>query len=176
MDLTNDDILAILKIIDESGYDEVRIETGDFKMHVSKQGSAGVMQFVERPESRTPAQAKPQPTPPGAAGTSRALSASPAQREEEEIPAGLSAIRAPMLGTFYRAPSPGAKPFVEVGDKVAPHDTVCLVEVMKLFNSIKAGASGVVVKFLVENGAMVEHGQPLLLIEYELTSSVEVPD
>jgi len=176
MDLTNDDVLEILRIIDESGYDEVRIESGDFKLHVCKHGSAVATRFEERTESRTPERTQPRPEPTRAAVKSDALSASASQREEEEIPAGLIAIRAPMLGTFYRAPSPGAKPFVEVGDKVAPHDTVCLVEVMKLFNSIKAGASGVVVKFLVENGAMVEHGQPLLLIEHELTSSVEVPD
>ena len=98
-------------------------------------------------------------------------SAAAAVRSEDEIPEGLIALRAPMLGTFYRAPSPGAKPFVEVGDKVSPDDTVCLVEVMKLFNSIKAGVAGTVVKLLVENGAMVEHGQPLILIEHELINA-----
>lgn len=70
-----------------------------------------------------------------------------------------------MLGTFYRAPAPGERPFVEVGDKVGPGDTVCLVEVMKLFNSVKAGVAGTVVKITVENGSMVEHGQTLILIE-----------
>jgi acetyl-CoA carboxylase biotin carboxyl carrier protein len=78
-----------------------------------------------------------------------------------------------MLGTFYRASAPGEKPFVEIGDKVRPNDTVCLVEVMKLFNSIKAGVAGTVVKMLVENGAMVEHGQILLLIQED---SLEAAD
>jgi acetyl-CoA carboxylase biotin carboxyl carrier protein len=86
----------------------------------------------------------------------------------ESVPDGLVAVRAPMLGTFYRAPSPGEKPFVEVGDNVGSNDTVCLVEVMKLFNSIKAGVDGTVVKIQVENGTMVEHGQILLLIEHGL--------
>ena len=70
-----------------------------------------------------------------------------------------------MLGTFYRAPAPGERPFVEVGDKVGPGDTVCLMEVMKLFNSVKAGVAGTVVKIAAENGSMVEHGQTLILIE-----------
>lgn len=70
-----------------------------------------------------------------------------------------------MLGTFYRAPAPGEPPFVEVGDKVGADDTVCLMEVMKLFNSVKAGVAGTVVKIAAENGSMVEHGQTLILIE-----------
>ena len=77
------------------------------------------------------------------------------------------AVTAPMLGTFYRMPSPGEKPFVEQGDKVSPDDTVCLVEVMKLFNSVKAGMAGTVEQILVENGTLVEYGQPLILIRKE---------
>ena len=77
------------------------------------------------------------------------------------------AVAAPMLGTFYRTPSPGEKPFVEQGDKVSPDDTVCLVEVMKLFNSVKAGMAGTVEQILVENGTLVEYGQPLILIRKE---------
>jgi acetyl-CoA carboxylase biotin carboxyl carrier protein len=72
-----------------------------------------------------------------------------------------------MLGTCYRAPSPGAKPFVEVGDKVRPDDTVCMVEVMKLFNSLKAGVAGTVEQVLFENATLVEYGQPLILIRKE---------
>lgn len=77
------------------------------------------------------------------------------------------AVTAPMLGTFYRTPSPGERAFVEQGDKVSPDDTVCLVEVMKLFNSVKAGMAGTVEKILVENGTLVEYGQPLILIRKE---------
>jgi acetyl-CoA carboxylase biotin carboxyl carrier protein len=70
-----------------------------------------------------------------------------------------------MLGTFYCAPSPGERPFVEVGSEVSLADTVCLVEVMKLFNSVKAGVAGTVVEVLVENGAMVEYDQVLMVIK-----------
>ncbi len=84
---------------------------------------------------------------------------------QPQLTEGIVAVRAPMLGTFYRTPAPGERPFVEVGDKVGADDTVCLVEVMKLFQSIKAGVAGTVVKIAVENGSMVEHGQTLVLIE-----------
>lgn len=173
MNLTNDDVLKILKIIDESGYDEVRIETPDFKMHVSKHGDAMATQSVERGEPKIAASTIPQsePTKASAKTAAQFAASSAAAPSGEEIPEGLIALRAPMLGTFYRAPSPGAEPFVEVGDKVSPDDTVCLVEVMKLFNSIKAGVAGTVVKFMVENGAMVEHGQLLILIEHELINT-----
>jgi acetyl-CoA carboxylase biotin carboxyl carrier protein len=80
------------------------------------------------------------------------------------VPEGLVAVRAPMLGTFYRAPAPGEKAFVEVGQKVKADDTVCLIEVMKLFNSIKAGVDGQVVQILADNGALVEYNQVLVVI------------
>ena len=169
MDLTHDDVQKILKIIDESNFGDVRLELGDFKIHVQKHGA------VEHGLADTPSETLETPRavapeavrPPGAAAAPVAP-ALPKAAGEETIREGLVAVRAPMLGTFYRAPSPGEKPFVEVGDKVGPNDTVCLVEVMKLFNSIKAGVAGTVVKILVENRAMVEHGQPIILIEPDL--------
>ena len=169
MDLTDDDVLKILKIIDESDYDDVRLEIGDFKLHVQKHGNAE----HASPAAPSDHREKAHTTAPDSSHATSAVappvtSAVPKAAGEEPIPDGLVAVRAPMLGTFYRAPSPGEKPFVEVGDKISPNDTVCLVEVMKLFNSIKAGVAGTVVKILVENGAMVEHGQPLILIEHDL--------
>ena len=77
------------------------------------------------------------------------------------------AIRAPMLGTFYRAHAPGEKPFVEIGQRVKPNDTVCIIEVMKLFNSIRAGVDGKIAGILAENAALVEYSQILMLIELE---------
>ena len=77
----------------------------------------------------------------------------------------VSGWRAPTMGTFYRAGSPGAKPYVETGDRVGPDDTVCVFEVMKLFSSLKAGAAGVVAAILVANEALVEQDQPLILIK-----------
>ena len=80
------------------------------------------------------------------------------------VPEGVVAIRAPMMGTFYRAPAPGEKQFVEEGQRVRADDTVCLIEVMKLFNSIRAGVDGEVVKIIAENGGLVEFDQPLIFI------------
>jgi acetyl-CoA carboxylase biotin carboxyl carrier protein len=85
--------------------------------------------------------------------------------EKEEKKENLIEIKAPMVGTFYRAPSPGAKPFVEVGDTVNPGDVVCIIEAMKLMNEIKSEVSGKIKEILVENGQPVEFGQTLFLIE-----------
>jgi len=85
--------------------------------------------------------------------------------EKAAIPEGMVAIRAPMIGTFYRAPAPHLPPFVEVGASVKPDDTVCLIEVMKLFSTIRAGVAGKVVRILAQNAATVKRDQVLMLIE-----------
>lgn len=154
--LTQDDVERILRLIDESGYDEVRIEYGDLKVHARRHGAG-----VEAPAAGMSA-AAPAPTAPPPAAPAPQPRAAP---KSAEIPAGLVAIRAPMLGTFYRAPSPGAPPFVEEGAVISADAPVCIIEVMKLFNTLKAGTAGKVVRFLVENGAMVEFDQPLLLVD-----------
>jgi acetyl-CoA carboxylase biotin carboxyl carrier protein len=159
MDLSKEDVFKIIKLIEESGYEDVRLEIGDFKLHVQKHASgAPVVEVAGRSEA---APARPSP----AQGASAA--AAPAKVPAHAIPEGAAVVRAPMLGTFYRAPSPGEKAFVEVGANVKPDDTVCLVEVMKLFNSIKAGVAGTVLEILAENAMMVEHGQPLMVIRPE---------
>ncbi len=83
---------------------------------------------------------------------------------DDRIPEGCVAIRSPILGTFYRAPSPEKPPFVEVGSRVDPKDSVCLVEVMKLFNSVPAGQAGVIEEIRAENGALVEFGEILMIL------------
>lgn len=161
MDLSKDDVFKIIKMIEESGYDDVRLEIGDFKLHVQKQASGAPVVEIggQREAPRTQA----------AAGHSAGASASPVSRRgpADKFPDDVIVVRAPMLGTFYRAPAPGEKPFVEAGARVKPDDTVGLVEVMKLFSSIKAGAAGSVLEILVENAVMVEHGQPLMIIQPE---------
>lgn len=164
MPLTNDEVLKILRLIDETEYDDVRLEIGDIKLHVQKHGGGEPVSrqaFSDRPiTSATPA------IPAIAAAVAESPAVSDASASEP-IHEGLIAIRAPMLGTFFRAPSPGEKPFVDVGTKVNAADTVCLIEVMKLFNSLKAGVAGTVFKILAENGAMVEHDQVLMLIKQD---------
>jgi biotin carboxyl carrier protein len=86
------------------------------------------------------------------------------ERRDEASRDGAVAIEAPMLGTFYRAPAPGQEPFVEVGAVVEPDSTVCIIEVMKMMNSVPAGVSGTVVEVAAENGQLVEYGQPLFYV------------
>src|SRR6266542_2202951 len=144
MDLSYDDVQNILKIIDASSLEELHLEIGEFKLVVRKRGG--------RPDGQIAGEAARDPSPAGR----------PAPRVQRD---GMIEVRAPMVGTFYRAPAPGAPPFVEVGAKVEPDDVVCIIEVMKLMNSIRAGRRGRVVEILAENAELVEYGQPLIVIE-----------
>jgi acetyl-CoA carboxylase biotin carboxyl carrier protein len=141
--LSDDDVREILRLIDESELDELRIETEGFSLHVLRGGAA----------SSTPA-----PRGEEAAGE-------PAAVAPEVAGADGVAIEAPMLGVFYRAEAPGATPFVEVGTRVEPDTVVCLIEVMKMMNSVAAGVSGTIVEVRAENAALVEYGQPLFRVE-----------
>ena len=150
MGLTDEDIREILRIIDESELDELLIETDGFSLHVTKGA------FGDAP-SRTPQRprgVRAEAPPPAAA------SAIPAASEN-----GLVTIPSPMLGTFYRAESPGAAPFVEVGARVEPDTTVCIIEVMKMMNSVPAGVAGTVTEVIADNAQLVEYGEPLFRVE-----------
>ena len=108
-----------------------------------------------------PPVAAPGPAAPAASAAPAAEAAAPAPAEE---PAGF-VLKSPMVGTFYRASSPGAKPFVEVGQQVKEGDTLCIIEAMKILNEIDAEKGGTIKKILGENGQAVEYGQPLFIIE-----------
>jgi acetyl-CoA carboxylase biotin carboxyl carrier protein len=162
MDITHNDIQSILKIIDAAEHlDEIEIVPGDFRLHVVRNGNGGLREApqktvaVTQPAAMTAVAAKPTAEPVKVEVRTAA----------EIVPDDVVAIRAPMLGVFYRAPSPGEKPFVEVGQRVCADDTVALLEVMKLFNSIRAGLDGEVVKILVDNGTMVEFDQALIFLK-----------
>jgi acetyl-CoA carboxylase biotin carboxyl carrier protein len=146
MDLSYEDVQSILKIIDSSSIEELHIEIGDFKLVVRKRGAG-------REAGEGPA------APASEAVVSEATRPSRPRRAD-----GVE-VKAPMVGTFYRAPSPGAPPFVEVGSVVAEDDTVCIIEVMKLMNSIRAGCRARVVEICAENADLVEFGQTLMVIE-----------
>jgi acetyl-CoA carboxylase biotin carboxyl carrier protein len=162
MDLTHNDVEAILKIIDAAEHlDEIELVHGGFRLRVVRNRTGGGGQRQTEVAA---------PSPPPAAAAAQDEKSTPAipvpagQAAEAPVPDGVVAIRAPMLGTFYRASAPGEKPFVEVGQRVRADDTVCLIEVMKLFNSIRAGVDGEIVKVLVENAALVEFNQPLIFV------------
>jgi acetyl-CoA carboxylase biotin carboxyl carrier protein len=149
--LSDDDVREILRIIDESQLDELRIDMPGFQLHVRRGGPP------------LPAVEAPAPAP--------AAAAEPEAAEPERRPApsgdsnGALAIEAPMLGTFYRASAPGEEPFVDVGSKVSPDTVVCLIEVMKMMNSIKAGVEGTVVEVCADNAQLVEYGEPLFRVD-----------
>jgi len=134
-------IQEMIKLMEENGLQELEIETEGIKIRLKK----GVEVDIS---SKIPA------SPPQ---TSTSTSASKTSN--------LIEVKAPMVGTFYRAPSPGAKPFVEVGDTVEEGDVLCIIEAMKLMNEIKSECKGKIVEILVENGDPVEFGQVLFLIE-----------
>jgi acetyl-CoA carboxylase biotin carboxyl carrier protein len=140
MALSDDDVREILRIIDESELDELRIETEGLSLHVLRSGTA--------PASDA---AAPAPAPLAEDGHGRADD--------------LSTIVSPMLGTFYRAPAPGAAPFVEVGTRVEPDTIVCIIEVMKMMNSVAAGIAGTIAEIHAENAELVEYEQPLFRVE-----------
>ena len=156
-DPTYDDILAIARLIESgSRFCEFRLRCGDIEVEVKRaNGSAAGI----APPSAT---AMPAPPPAPAAISPRHAARAPAPAVD--IPADCTVIRSPMVGTFYRAPNPGAPPFVEVGSKVGPDTILCIIEVMKLMNSVTAGVTGTVTHVLVENAQTVEPGQALIAV------------
>jgi len=145
MPLTDDDVREILRLIDESDVEELRIETETFSLHVVR--GDGVPAADAAPPAPAPAEPPAEPSPPAAP------------------PAGdLVTIAAPMLGTFYRAEAPGAVPYVDVGSRVDPDSVVCLIEVMKMMNAIPAGVSGRITEVCAENAQLVEFGAPLFRV------------
>jgi acetyl-CoA carboxylase biotin carboxyl carrier protein len=144
MPLSDEDIREILRLIDESDVDELRVETEAFSLHVRRGGESDDV-----------------PTEPVAVAAPSEASGDGA------VPADLLTIPAPMLGTFYRAEAPGAAPFVGEGSRVEADTVVCLIEVMKMMNSIPAGVSGTIVEVCAENAELVEYGAPLFRVRPE---------
>lgn len=144
---------TLIDLVGESDIAELEITEGEDKVRIVKATQAHV---VAAPAPTTFAVPAPV-TAPAAAPVPAAASAAPAVAEGDMV-------KAPMVGTFYRAPSPGASPFVEVGQQVQEGQPLCIIEAMKLLNEIEAEKSGVVKEILVQNGEPVEYGQPLFVI------------
>ena len=159
MSLTEDDVLQIMKLIEESSFNELHVEMGDFKLSVRKGGAA-----------------EKTAEPPAAPQVGKETQADSAGTDGEQIKdktssvslEGLTFIASPMLGIFYRSSAPGVPPYVDVGTFVKEDDTVCLIEVMKVFNAVKAGVRGTVETICPESGQLVEYGQPLFYIRPEV--------
>ena len=166
---TYDDILAIARLIESgSRFSEFRLRSGDIEVEVKRANGAIVAPAEAGAQSR-PAKAGAQPVASSApaANSGNWAPASAGVATGAGVAAGDEIIRSPMVGTFYRSPEPGAPPFVEPGTRVEPATIVCIIEVMKLMNSVAAGVSGVVTHVFVENAQMVEHGQPLIAIRVD---------
>jgi acetyl-CoA carboxylase biotin carboxyl carrier protein len=155
--LTYDDLRRIVELIKSAEqFSEFRLKVGaiEIELRRHKGGVPSPKPVVTAPDSA--------PTTPVPAAARSAAAPEPAAWPED-----CTAIHSPMFGTFYRAAEPGGAPFVEVGQKVEPGTTVCIIEVMKLLTSIPAGARGVVAQALVDDAALVEMGQPLFLLRPE---------
>jgi acetyl-CoA carboxylase biotin carboxyl carrier protein len=143
---------TLIDLVSESNVSELEITEAEGKVRIVKSGGAVVQQYM------------PAPVP--------APAAAPAAAPVAELPAPAAAaapaghiVKSPMVGTFYRSSSPGAKAFVEVGGQVKEGETICIIEAMKILNEIEADKSGTVTRILGENGQAVEYGQPLFVIE-----------
>ncbi|MFD2371897.1 acetyl-CoA carboxylase biotin carboxyl carrier protein [Brevibacillus sp. GCM10020057] len=163
------EIREIIKLIDQSSINEFKLETEGAKVTLRKSNGTETV-VVTQPVVQAPV-AAPAPVAPVAAApaaapapVAEAPKAAPAPLEDE---ANLHKIVSPMVGTFYRSPEPGKPPYVQAGDKVTASKVVCIVEAMKLFNEIEAEVNGEIVKVLVEDGQLVEYGQPLFLVKPE---------
>ena len=146
---------TLIDLVSESNVSELEITEAEGKVRIVKGGSAVVQQVMAPAPALTNVAA---PAPAQAAAPQPAAAPAPA------APAGHS-VKSPMVGTFYRASSPGAKAFVEVGSQVKEGDTVCIIEAMKILNEIEADKAGTITQILCENGQAVEYGQPLFVIE-----------
>ncbi|HYD33853.1 MAG TPA: acetyl-CoA carboxylase biotin carboxyl carrier protein [Methylophilaceae bacterium] len=143
----------LIDLVEESGISELELTEGEEKVRISRNlpNSQTVMHMSPYPQQMYAAAPAAAATPPA-----------PAEAEAPAIEGHV--VKSPMVGTFYRAPSPDAKAFVDIGSKVSVGDTICIIEAMKLLNEIEADHGGVIKAILVENGQPVEYGEPLFII------------
>ncbi|SFN51384.1 acetyl-CoA carboxylase biotin carboxyl carrier protein [Variovorax sp. OV329] len=161
MPLSHTDVRRILEILDSAQHlESLDVTVGEFELHARKPGAAA---FTRERSEQAGKAAAPRPSEASQVPAADAGIATPAVLTE--VPEGLVAVRSPMVGTFYLRPAPDQSEFVTVGATVQAGDTVCLVEVMKMFNTVKTEITGTVERILVENGKPVQHEQILMLVK-----------
>lgn len=167
MALTEDEVIQIMKLIEESSFNELHLEMGDLKLVVRKGDGA----TINSEDPRANALSESVVTEKSVEEARTQQTESKVQKIVDETFAspeeGLIAVKSPMLGIFFRCPAPGTPPYVEVGSFVGEGDTVCLIEVMKVFSAVKAGVRGYIERICAESGQLVEYGQPLFFIRSE---------
>lgn len=149
---------TLIDLVSESGVAELEITEGDDRVKIVNRVGAAPVAAAAPAVIATPVVTSAAPAAAPAPAVAAEPAAAPVAAEDTRT------INSPMVGTFYRAPSPGAKPFADVGQKVKAGDTVCIIEAMKLLNEIETEYDGVIKEILVENGQPVEFGQPLFVI------------
>jgi len=147
-------VKKLIELLEESGISEIEITEGDDSVRISRHPPVSAAPWPTMPALQVSPAPAPADAPTGGGD----------QSEAPQVPDGHT-VTAPMVGTFYTAPAPGAKRFVEVGSEVQVGDTLCIIEAMKMMNQIESDTAGRVVSILAENGEPVEFGQPLFIIE-----------
>ena len=151
-------VKKLIELLDESGIAEIEITEGEESLRISRHATSVAAPMVAA--APMPAPAAPAAPAPAAAPAAPAPAAAPAEPDEEGY-----AVKAPMVGTYYSAPSPGSPSFVQVGDRVGEGDTLCIVEAMKMMNQIESDVAGTIKSIRVQNGDPVEYGQILFVID-----------
>jgi len=173
VDLTSEDVRDILQLLDGLPYREMTLETASFRLSLRRSADGGWTQATEvLAEPAGPAvlaePAEPavlaEPAEPAVLAEPAATTTAPSEPAPDAAAEGLVDVRAPLLGTFYRAPRPGAPPFVTVGSEVEPDTVVCIIETMKLMNSVTAGVTGAVAEILAENAQFAGQGTVLMRV------------
>src|ERR1700730_2322843 len=155
-----EDIETLVQVFDESDWEELRVVLDGLEIYLSRNPADR-----DRHRHLNNAISQTVRVQPVTSTEHRPLTAPSGAKHASVIPAGMVAIKAPNLGTFYRAPKPGSPPYVTIGQEVEPETEMCLLEVMKLFTSVRAGITGIVREVFVEDAQLVEFEQPLFLVE-----------
>lgn len=163
MSFTHADVQNIIQLLDASHFDELVLEMDGIKLELRRGGAS--TPAAASAHTETVAASNPPAMTSGSTVGSADKNTTATAPSSTVDQTGLQVIRAPMLGTFYSAPKPGAAPFVSVGDRVEPDTVVGIIEVMKLMNSASAGISGEIIEILVSDGDLVEYDQPLMRVK-----------
>ena len=151
-------VKKLIEMLEESSLAEIEIREGEEAIRISRASSVGHTGVT------TVSQSAPAPAAPAPVAAASVATAVPGEAPHSKLPPG-HAITSPMVGTFYRSPTPGAAPFVDVGSEVKVGDVLCIIEAMKMLNQIEADKAGIVKAILKENGQPVEFGEPLFVLE-----------
>lgn len=160
--LLDEDLEALIRNFESSDWREMRLTMEGVELVLAKDAAP---QLREIPRANTNEKASPSDSAITSTDSSATPLSTPKPKSQEPVPQGWKQIRAPSLGTFYRSPKPGTPPFVEVGTDVSDHTEICLIEVMKLFTTVRAGIQGTVREIYPADSDLVEYNQPLFLIE-----------